>query len=409
MTDFIRSRFFARWVLLILWAVAVWCGTSFPSAVSAASAYTPETAMVRLDRADYPDFSDGLLLDNLVHGIDQSLVYLSKLPETRVFQFGPDSYTCRHLVESLVRLRNVVQTRPDPAALTRFITDHYRVYRSVGGPGGGMLFTGYYEPHLHGSLVPDGRYRYPVYSLPSDLVISTNKYTGKKTVGRIQGRRMVSYPDRKTIEADSGFYRKARPLAWVDNKVDLFFLHIQGSGRVYLSNGTFIRVHYDGTNGQPYRSIGKLLMDRGKILAEDMSMQAIKTYLAQHPEEVDAILNSNPSYVFFKIEASGPTGAIEVDLTPGRSVAVDRRVFPMAAPVFFQTRIPVIDGKGEIRRWMDFSAFALNQDTGGAIRGPGRVDIFWGNGPYAQIAAGHLKEPGAFFLLVLDPARMKPR
>ena len=132
-------------------------------------------------------------------------------------------------------------------------------------------------------------------------------------------------------------------------------------------------------------------------------MQRLKAYLLSHPAEVDAVLNHNPSYVFFKTETSGPIGAIGVDLTPGRSVAVDRRVFPMAAPAFLQTQIPVVDGNGRIDRWMDFSAFALNQDTGGAIRGPGRVDIFWGNGPYAEIAAGHMQHKGSFYLLVLAP------
>lgn len=132
-------------------------------------------------------------------------------------------------------------------------------------------------------------------------------------------------------------------------------------------------------------------------------MQRLKTYLQDHPQAVDAVLNHNPSYVFFKTETSGPIGAIGVNLTPGRSVAVDRRVFPMAAPAYLTTQIPVVDGSGRIDRWMDFSAFAVNQDTGGAIRGPGRVDIFWGNGPYAEIAAGHMQHKGDFYLLVLDP------
>jgi membrane-bound lytic murein transglycosylase A len=189
----------------------------------------------------------------------------------------------------------------------------------------------------------------------------------------------------------------------VDDRIDLFFLHIQGSGRIYLTNGKTIRVHYHGANGRPYRSIGRLLIDQGKLGAAEMSMQRLKAYLKDHPEEVDEVLNHNPSYVFFKTETTGPIGAIGVDLTPGRSVAVDRRVFPMAAPAFMQTQIPVVDGNGRIDRWMDFSAFALNQDTGGAIQGPGRVDIFWGNGPYARIAAGHMQHEGAFYLLILNP------
>ena len=213
-----------------------------------------------------------------------------------------------------------------------------------------------------------------------DLSPFGEKYKGQRIVGRLKGKTIVPYPDRRAIDTDEDFARVARPIAWVDDRIDLFFLHIQGSGRIFLADGNSIRVHYHGANGRPYRSIGRLLINQGKIPSGEMSMQRLKTYLKSHPAAVDAVLNYNPSYVFFKTETSGPIGALGVDLTPGRSVAVDRRVFPMAAPAFLQTRIPVIDGNGRIDRWMDFSAFALNQDTGGAIRGPGRVDIFWGGG-----------------------------
>jgi membrane-bound lytic murein transglycosylase A len=369
----------------------------------------PAAALVRLAEQDYPDFSDDLFLDNLSYAIGKSLEYLNRVPAERTFRFGEDAYSALHLIRSLKTLRDFVETRPEPAAVNRFIADRYRVYQSSGGPESGqVLFTGYYEPHLKGSLTPDARNRYPVHAMPGDLMVIdlslfSQDFNGKRIVGRLQGDTVVPYPDRQAIEADAGFAQKAPPIAWVDDRIDLFFLQIQGSGRIYLTDGAFIRVHYHGSNGQPYRSIGRLLIDQGKIPAEEMSMQRLKAYLQAHPAEVDAVLNHNPSYVFFKTETSGPIGAIGVDLAPGRSVAVDRRVFPMAAPAFLQTQIPVVDGNGRIDRWMDFSAFALNQDTGGAIRGPGRVDIFWGNGPYAEIAAGHMQHNGSFYLLVLIP------
>jgi membrane-bound lytic murein transglycosylase A len=368
-------------------------------------------ALVRLSVNQYPDFHDGLYLDNLEYGIGKSLEYLRRLPPERSFSFGEDVYSAQHLMQSLEVLRDLVRERPDPGDLNDAIAERFRVYRSTGGPQSGqVLFTGYYEPHLQGSLRPDARFRYPVYAMPRDLmVIDLSPFSkdlqGKRIVGRLQGDTLVPYPDRQAIEADEGFAQKAPPIAWVDDRIDLFFLQIQGSGRIYLNTGGFIRVHYHGANGRPYRSIGRLLIDQGKIPAEEMSMQRLKAYLQAHPEAVDGVLNHNPSYVFFKTETSGPIGAIGVDLTPGRSVAVDRRVFPMAAAAFLQTQIPVVDGSGRIDRWIDFSAFALNQDTGGAIRGPGRVDIFWGNGPYAEIAAGHLQHRGSFYLLVLEPDR----
>lgn len=372
---------------------------------------TPQPVLTRLAKSAYPYFSDGLFFDNLSYGIGKSLDYLNKLPPERTFRLADDTYTTLDLIRSLEALRDLVETRPDSAQLNRIIAERFRVYRSVGRPEEGqMLFTGYYEPHLRGSLTPDTRYRYPVYAMPADLMVIdltafAEELRGKRIIGRIEGNTVVPYPERRTIDADAGFGRNAAPLAWVDDRVDLFFLQIQGSGRIYLSDGSFIRVHYHGSNGRPYRSIGRLLIDQGKIPREEMSMQRLKSYLRDHPAEVDDVLNHNPSYVFFKTETSGPIGAIGVDLTPGRSVAVDRRTFPMAVPAFLQTQIPVVDGTGRIDRWIDFSAFALNQDTGGAIRGPGRVDIFWGNGPYAEIAAGHMQQNGAFFLLVLDPDR----
>ena len=141
-----------------------------------------------------------------------------------------------------------------------------------------------------------------------------------------------------------------------------------------------------------------------KISREEMSMQKIRSYLKEHPEEVERVLNYNPSYVFFKLEEEGPIGYIQVKLTPMRSIALDRKLFPPAALAYIETQKPALDNIGEIYEWQDFTAFVLNQDTGGAIKGPGRADVFWGNGRYAEVAAGHMQHKGSFFLLVLEPA-----
>ena len=207
----------------------------------------------------------------------------------------------------------------------------------------------------------------------------------------------------KAIDHDGVLAESARALAWVRDPVDLFFLHIQGSGKIFLDSGRVLNVHYHTTNGRPYRSIGKFLIDSGAIPRPQMSMQAIRRYLRAHPESVDAVLNGNPSYVFFKLEKDGPLGSLEVKLTPGRSIATDRRLFPAAALCFIETRKPLIDAAGQIRRWTALNRFVLNQDTGGAIRGPGRADLFWGNGRYAELAAGHMQHPGVMYFLVLKP------
>ena len=174
---------------------------------------------------------------------------------------------------------------------------------------------------------------------------------------------------------------------------------------MFLNDGGVLNVHYNSSNGRPYRSIGNLLIRENKIPKALMSMQKIRAYLRAHPEEVERIFNYNPSYVFFSLEKDGPYGAIRAKLTPGRSIAVDRKIFPMAGIAFIQTQKPVADpnGSGEISEWVPFSRFVSSQDTGGAIKGPGRADVFWGSGAYAEMAAGHLKHPGALYFLVLKP------
>jgi membrane-bound lytic murein transglycosylase A len=226
-------------------------------------------------------------------------------------------------------------------------------------------------------------------------------------VGRYTGQTVVPYYDRREIDDENVLAGKAEPLAWVKDPVDVFFLQIQGSGKVFLDTGQVVNVHYHGTNGRPYRAIGALLIQEQIIPKEEMSMQKIRAYLHAHPEEMAAVFNYNPSYVFFKLESEGPLGYINVLLTPGRSIALDRRIFPPAALAFIQTKKPVVDSARQIDSWTNFSRFVLNQDTGGAIRGPGRADLFWGNGPYAEIAAGHLKHTGKLYFLILKPDRPK--
>ena len=273
---------------------------------------------------------------------------------------------------------------------------------------GRVLFTGYFEPILYGLNEKSPAYQYPVYARPEDIVSVdlsrfSKKYKGDTIVGRVTDYKVIPYYDRKAIDSQGALDGKAKALAWVSNPVDPFFLQIQGSGKIYLDTGEVLNVHYHMANGHPYRSIGKLLIDENKIPREKMSMQAIRSYLSGHPDEIEEILNYNPSYIFFKTEKEAPIGYIEVKLTPGRSVALDRRIFPHGALGFIEAQKPLIDGSKKIHEWIDCSRFVLNQDTGGAIRGPGRADLFWGNGPYAEIAAGHLRHHGNLYLMVLKP------
>jgi membrane-bound lytic murein transglycosylase A len=368
---------------------------------------TRENAMERISSWSYPEFIDDMTYNDLEQSIIQSLSYLNKIPADRQFIFGEDQYNTEHMIKSLQHFLDFIQTQPAFRDLKDFIQSHYRIYRSVGRNGKGeVLYTGYYEPLLNGSLVRSEQYRYPIYTRPRDLItidlsLFHEKFKGEKIIARYTDKMVVPYYDRSEIEADGVLEDKAEVLAWAEDPVDVFFLQIQGSGKVQLENGDVFNVHYQATNGRPYRSIGKLLIDAEKITATEMSMQKIREYLHHHPDEIDPVLNYNPSYVFFKIEPNGPLGNINVKLTAGRSIALDRRIFPPAALAFIETEKPLIDDAGKIQSWQRFSRFALNQDTGGAIRGPGRADLFWGNGTYAEIAAGHLKHTGKLYFLVL--------
>jgi membrane-bound lytic murein transglycosylase A len=393
-----RTLFFFLSVLLL----AAGCTFTPPPMPS-----PPATAMVKLKESVYPEFQDEMQFDNLEFALSNSIAYLKRFPEEDILDFGGTAVSYGHLYRSLETFLAFIQTRPDATTLHRFIAQRYQVYRSAGDPATGrVLFTGYYEPSLRGSLQQTERFRYPVYGTPGDLIsadlsLFSERFQGERLLGRLQGNRLVPYYERHEIDQNGALLGKAEIIAWVDDPIELFFLQIQGSGRIFLETGSSMYLLYDGKNGRPYRSIGKLLIDQGKISREEMSMQKIRSYLQEHPEEMRDIFNHNPSYVFFRMSTKGPQGCFGFPVTPGRSLALDRRIFPAAAMAYIETELPVVNAAGAIERWIPCRRFVLNQDTGGAIRGPGRADLFWGGGDYAAIAAGHFKAPGDLYFLVL--------
>lgn len=391
-------------IIIILMIQLFGCAEKLPLVIE-----KEKPPLVLLSPSQYPTFSDDMLFDGLEKAISKSLDYLNKIPENREIRFGSDVYCAAHVKKSLVRFMEFIQQKPDRKDVDGFIAEHYRVYLSSGAKETGkVLYTGYYEPALRGSRFQCENYPYPVYGPPDDLITIdlsafSTRYERDRIMGRWNGKTVVPYYERRQIDFEHILGENLSPLIFVDNIVDLFFLHVQGSGRVYLDKGYFINLHYHSTNGRPYRSIGKYLIDKGKIDREKMSMQKIKEYLKVNPEEIPHVLSHNPSYVFFDIREKGPTGALGVTLTPGRSVAIDRSLFPDAALGFIETQKPLLDINGQINRWVEFSRFVLSQDTGGAIRGPGRADLFWGNDPYAEITAGHMQHQGNLYFLVLKP------
>jgi len=368
---------------------------------------TAPQALTKIRPYQFPDFSDDMSYSSLETAINQSLDYLKRLNASTPFRFGPDTFTASHLIKSMEAFREIIRDPPPVDRLREAIETSFWIYRSVGNDGSGkVLFTGYYEPILQGSLIPSADYPYPVYSRPNDLVkinlgLFNPKYAGMRIIGRYVNQSVVPYFSREDIDSKKRLSQRGSELLWVSDRVALFFLHIQGSGRVLLEDGTVLHVNYDSSNGRRYRSIGRLLIDEGQIPEEEMSMQRIRSYMREHPEEVERILNYDESYVFFRLVDRGPMGAIEVCLTPGRSVATDLRLFPKGAVAFIQTEKPLVGKDDVIEYWKSLGRFVLNQDTGGAIRGPGRVDLFWGDGPYAETAAGHMRHEGTLYFILL--------
>jgi len=291
----------------------------------------PPPALIGLAPKSYPVFQDDLDFDGLAHGLNQSLTYLNRLPADRVFQFGNEEFTSRKIARGLTDFRDFIATQPSVPALNQYIRDNLRVYRAAGtADDSKVLFTGYYEPLLEGRAVQDGMFQYPVYGLPQDLAVLDltpfgKKFKGVKLTGRYTHPDFVPYHDRRAIDLSGVLADKAPVLAWVKDPVDLFFLHIQGSGKIQIPSQEALQVHYAAANGRPYRSIGRLLIDTGKIPREEMSMQRIRAYLAEHPEERDAILYHNPSYVFFQLEEDGPVSPGRPGLRPHPGAPGGRR------------------------------------------------------------------------------------
>ncbi len=289
---------------------------------------------------------------------------------------------------------------PDATAARAFFERHFTPHQVLQNDGSVEgLVTGYYEPLLRGSRSPSDKYRYPLYGPPDDLLMVdlSALYPELKYLrlrGRLEGRRVVPYYERAAIETGRAPV-KGRELLWVDDPVELFFLHIQGSGRVLLDTGETTRIGYADHNGHPYRSIGKWLVDNGELTPERASMQGIKEWARRNPQRLAELLNVNPSYVFFRElpnDLPGPLGALGVPLMAERSIAVDPAAIPLGAPVWLATTRP--NSSAPLER------LVLAQDTGGAIRGNVRADFFWGYGDEAGQIAGAMKQKGRMWVLL---------
>lgn len=297
-------------------------------------------------------------------------------------------------------------SKPDNIDARAFFETHFTPHtlRGEKGKKEGMI-TGYYEPLLQGSLEPDERYRYPLYQVPDDMLIIEladifPALKGKRVRGRVVGNKVLPYYERAEIDSDQTPL-SGQELLWVDDRDQLFFLQIQGSGRIQLPDGKIIGAGYANQNGRAYHSIGKILIEMDEIKREDVSLSSIKSWLKDNPDRAVALLNENPSYVFFtlrdKVE-EGPTGSLNVPLTAERSLAIDPKFVKLGAPIWLNTSYPGAENQ-------PLQKLVIAQDTGGAIKGQLRADLFWGTGDRAEQMAGNMKQSGELYILIPKSAR----
>ena len=356
----------------------------------------------RLASTEYPSFADDLEFINLDIGISQSIAYLSKLPKNRVFRFGSDEFTVDHMVRSLTYFSNFIKIFPTEIELKRFLQAFFLIYKSSPRQGS-VLFTAYCEPLIRGSRVKTSQYPIGVYSAPSDIAYKKNS-AGRLIIGRYdKNGKFVKYYSREELDRLKILETRAKPIVFVASKVDRLFMEIEGSGRILLDDGEILHLAYLTKNGHTYRSIGKFLLDSGLLPPSQISMSGIRQFLESNPDSMQKILNHNPSFVFFQKGSGRAIGSLAVELTAGRSLATDKRLFPQGALAFIKTKKPQLDQNSEVKNWDNLNRFVLNQDTGGAIKGAHRGDIFFGSGEYAEVAASSLKHPGEMYFLILNP------
>lgn len=272
-------------------------------------------------------------------------------------------------------------TRLDPkdtAAVRAFFESSFQPWKVLVDGRDQGLFTGYYEAELRGSFVRTERFTIPILAKPPAIAGTTPD-------------RPADWPDRRRIEG--GALGTVPVLLWVDDPIEAHILHIQGSGRVTLPDGKVQRIGFAASNGHPFKGLGRILIDKGKVGAGEATMPAIRAWLRAHPDEAPALMAENPRYVFFRlIEGDGPIGAQGVALTPGRSLAIDPAFIPLGIPLWLDSRDPM--DNAPLRRLM------VAQDTGSAIKGAIRGDFFWGSGEAAFQKAGRMKSPGSYYLLL---------
>lgn len=340
--------------------------------------------------------------------LDRNLSWLRGRPQERAYTYGERQVSVGQLRSALGEVRGWLDEEPTPESFAARVVQRFDVVESVGRPGTepgekGLLITGYYEPEIAASPRRRPGYEVPIYGPPGGLIRVdlgqwSDDWKGRRIAGLLRGGSLVPFPDRAALRTDPVL--RGREIAWAKDEVDLFFLEVQGSGSLRYPDGSVRRIGYAGANGRAYRSIGKLLIDEGAIPRHRMSMQRLRTWLAENPDHVRRVLDFNQSVVFFRFLEGPAEGNLGFPVTPGRSVAVDQKLMPPGGFGFLVTDLPAPTADGGTLVEGPLTRFVFAQDTGGAIRGADRADFFWGPGREAAGRAGVMKQPGRLLFFV---------
>lgn len=356
-------------------------------------------ALRKVGPEEYPNFARGFdKRRDLRQAIEHSLTYLAKPSSQRYFPYL--DITHERAVASLKAFLQTLDQARSPEEFDQLIKQRFEVYKSIGWNGQGVVFfTGYYTPIFDGRKQPDGRFRYPLYRLPPDLV----KDADGKTLGRKlpDGRTTPRYFTRREIE--QGGVLRGQEIAWLKDPFEAYVVTVQGSARLRLEDGTLWELGYAGNNGFDYTPVARQMIADGAIKKEQLSLQAMMRYFAEHPDKVPYYTWRNERFVFFQDAPGGPFGSLNVPVTAYRTIATDKEVYPRAGLSFLQTPLPM-NMSGEVQT-VDYAGFACDQDTGGAIRAAGRCDVYMGIGPQAEAVAGRTGAEGELFYIFV---RMAP-
>lgn len=324
----------------------------------------------------------------LIASIDHSLGYLQTPAASEAYRdYRVPGFSLERVRRSLERFRQLVLTARSAEGLQAAVLQEFDLYESIGADGNGTVsFTGYFQPIHTASRTPTAEFRYPLYRLPPDFK-----------------QWPTPHPTRAELEGVDGQGEKLRGLeiAWLRDRLEAYLVQVQGSARLQLTDGTTLSVGYAGRTDYPYVSIGRELVNAGKIAEADLTLDAVIAYFRQHPDELNRYLPRNNRFIFFKETTGTPaTGSLRVPVTAERSIATDKTLMPPGALAIIQTQLPQTDSQGNVAS-IPVSRFVLDQDTGGAIRGAGRVDLFMGTGAAAGNRAGLINDTGRLYYLLL--------